>query len=358
MKRHYIIPIFVPHKGCPHDCIFCNQKRITGQVDEVSSQFVSEEIEKYLNTIQNHDSFIEVSFFGGSFTGLPITTQINLLEPAKKALNSGKIDAIRLSTRPDYIDRYILDVLKQYGVSIIELGVQSLDADVLDISNRGHSVNDVYVSSELIKSSGFILGLQMMVGLPGDNEDKDLKTAEEFVKISPNMVRIYPALVIKDTYMEDMYKRGEYIPLSVDDAVDICSKLYLKFEKAGINIIRIGLQPTDNINIGKDVISGPFHPSFRELVESKILNDMVFFLCGVLSPKALQIKINERSLSKLYSDRKKYFKAMLQNINLTDVKVIADNSLPINTIKMQSQESSQIMSINDFSKMIPNGRNF
>lgn len=352
MKRHYIIPIFVPHKGCPHDCIFCNQKRITGQIEEVSSRFVGEEIDKYLKTIKRQDTTVEVSFFGGSFTGLPINTQVDLLEPAKKAMDERKIDAIRLSTRPDYIDPNILDVLKSYGVSIIELGVQSMDSGVLDISNRGHNVDDVYASSKLIKSYGFTLGLQMMVGLPGDNEDKDLETACRFVEIYPSMVRIYPALVIKDTYMEDMYRRGEYMPLSVDEAVNICSKLYLIFEKAGINIIRIGLQPTDNINIGKDVVSGPFHPSFRELVESKILNDMVFLMYGNIPHRNLQIKINERSLSKLYSNRKKYFNDMLRKINFADIRVIVENTLPVNSIKLESEECSQIMSINDYSYMV------
>jgi histone acetyltransferase (RNA polymerase elongator complex component) len=349
MKRHYIIPIFVPHKGCPHDCVFCNQKRITGRTDDIDDKFVEDEIDKYLNTISAEDRFVEVSFFGGSFTGLPVQEQVKLLKPAKSALDSGKIDAIRLSTRPDYISPAILDVLKVYGVSIIELGVQSMDADVLKQSNRGHSIEDVYMSSGLIKDYGFTLGLQMMVGLPGDNEHKDIKTAEEFIKIRPEMVRIYPALVIKDTYMEIMYKRGIYTPLAVDEAVEICSRLYLKFESVGINIIRIGLQPTENIQPGRDVVSGPFHPAFRELVESKILNDIVKYQYSLHNSSIITICINEKSLSRLYADKKKYFNIMLNDIGPARVKVEKDNSLPLNSINVICGEMGHFMSIKDYS---------
>lgn len=352
MKKHYIIPIFVPHKGCPHDCIFCNQKRITGQFSEVNSEFVYKEIRKYLNTIPESRETVEVSFFGGSFTGLPKEEQISLLEPAKQALTEGRIDAIRLSTRPDYIDEDILDVIKKYGVSIIELGVQSMDEDVLEISNRGHGVDDVYKSSELIKKYGFTLGLQMMIGLPGDTEEKDIETARQFIRISPSMVRIYPALVIRDTYMEDLYRKGSFVPLKTDEAVDICSRLYLMFERAGIKVIRMGLQTTDNINLGRDVVSGPFHPAFRELVESKILNDMVIYMFSKQSGNLHYLSINEHLLSKLFAGGKRYFSGMLQKIAPYEVKVIVDNSLPPNAIKLHGQETSHLLSVNDYSHMI------
>lgn len=350
MNRHYIIPIFVPHRGCPHDCVFCNQKHITGQTTEiVNALFVEMEIEKYLKTIPDKGRYLEVSFFGGSFTGLPLEEQKELLYPAKKALDSGKIDAIRLSTRPDYIDDDILNLLKAYSVSIIELGVQSMDDLVLEESNRGHTKEDVYKSSRMIKSYGFTLGLQMMVGLPGDREDKDLYTADEFIKIKPLMVRIYPALVIKDTYMEHMYKKGTYIPLSLEESIEICAKLYLKFEKESINIIRIGLQPTANIRPGRDLIAGPFHPAYRELVESKILNDMLVVLAHKCDGKIEVLAVNEKTVSKLYSDKKRYFKEALQRLGLTSLKVISEKSIPLNTIMVHCGEKSLTMSIKDYS---------
>jgi histone acetyltransferase (RNA polymerase elongator complex component) len=308
--------------------------------------------EKYLSTIPEYSRYVEISFFGGSFTGLPVNEQISLLAPAQDLLQKGRIDAIRLSTRPDYIDRSILDTLREYGVSIIELGVQSMDEEVLSMSNRGHSVQDVYWSSYLIKDYGFTLGLQMMVGLPGDTEDKDVMTANEFIRIAPDMVRIYPALVIKDTYMEYLYKSGEFVPLSVDDAVQICSKLYLLFEKTKINIIRIGLQPTENMTWGKDIVSGPFHPSFRELVESKLLNDMVMYLYNKQVSEEIKIIINEKSLSKLYADKKKYFRSMLSKLDIKNIEVITDSTVPNNSIVLKTDETSQIMSINDYSLIV------
>lgn len=352
MKKHFIIPIFVPHKGCPHDCVFCNQKRITGQGSFVDSAFVENEISKLLGTIPTSDRVVEVSFYGGSFTGLPVQEQICLLKPAKKALDNGSIDAIRLSTRPDYIDRYILETLKHYGVSIIELGVQSMDDNVLKLSNRGHTAADVYRASDLIKDYGFILGLQMMVGLPGDCKERDLKTADEFIKINPRMVRVYPALVIKETYMEDMYRKNQYTPLTVDEAVDICSELYLKFEGAHIKIIRMGLQPTENITYGKDIVSGPFHPAFRELVESKIINDIIKYLYKKQENEIMNFHVNERTISKIYADKKKYFNIMLNEIRPGNVNIIRDNNVPFNSIEMSHDKNSLIMSIKDYSLTI------
>lgn len=349
MTRHYIIPIFVPHRGCPHDCVFCNQNHITGQTADINSTFVENEIEEYLKTIRKNDRFVEVSFFGGSFTGIPMDEQTELLKPAKKALDEGKIDAIRLSTRPDYIDEKILDNLKAYGASIIELGVQSMDERVLKMSNRGHGTEEVYKASSLIKEYGFSLGLQMMLGLPGDNREKDIYTAREFVKIGPEMVRIYPALVVKDTYMERMYNNGKYKPLSVDEAVDICRDLYLIFESAGINIIRIGLQPTENIQPGQDVVAGPFHPAIRELVESRILNDMVLYLYNMMGENAICIHINPRSISKLYSGGKKYFNEMQKDKNIGTIDVIQDESVPVDGISACGSKNSLFMSIKDYS---------
>lgn len=349
MTRHYIVPIFVPHRGCPHNCVFCNQTHITGQTQVIDSLFVAEELEKYLKTIREYDRFVEISFFGGSFTGLPMEEQTELLKPAKKALDEGKIDAIRLSTRPDYIDNDILDNLKKYGVSIIELGVQSMDEQVLKMSNRGHGIEDVYKSSSLIKEYGFTLGLQMMLGLPGDDEEKDIFTAKEFVRIGPEMVRIYPALVVKDTYMERMYNERRYEPLSLSKTVDICSKLYLIFERAGINIIRIGLQPTENIQPGADVVAGPFHPAIRELVESKILNDIVEGLYKTLGENKISVHINPGSISKLYSDKKNYFNQMLQGICPCSVNVVQDDSVPMDGVKVCGSKNSLFMSIKDYS---------
>ena len=210
-KRHYIIPIFISHIGCPHQCVFCNQDKIAKEVEEeVTDRDVRNTIEEYLNTIDHDKSTIEVSFFGGTFTAIDVNKQKELLSVAKEYKEKGFIDKIRMSTRPDAINKYILSYLKDYKVDIIELGVQSLDDEILKLSGRGHSVKDVEIASKLIKEYGFTLGHQIMPGLPGDNFEKDIETAKKSIEMKPDICRIYPSLVIKDTPMEKMYERGEY----------------------------------------------------------------------------------------------------------------------------------------------------
>lgn len=194
---------------------------------------------------------------------------------AKEFKEKGLIDKIRLSTRPDYINDYILTYLKEYGVDIIELGVQSLNEEVLKKAGRGHSVHDVIDASKLIKEYKFILGHQIMPGLPGDTFERDIETTKESIKMNPDICRIYPSLVIKDTPMERMYINNEYIPYSLEEAVNVSKVMYDMYKKHNINVIRIGLQPTESINEGKDIVAGPFHPSFRELVEGSLLSDII-----------------------------------------------------------------------------------
>lgn len=359
-RNYYIIPIFVPHKGCPHDCVFCNQKRITGTLKEITFDDVAITINDYLKTIKRENSYIEVSFFGGSFTGIPMDYQNELLKAAKDAYDSGKIDAIRLSTRPDYINTYILDNLVKHNVGVIELGVQSMDEEVLKLSERGHSTEDVINSSNLIKKYGIKLGLQIMLGLPGDNEEKDLYTANEIIRLKPDFVRIYPALVIRDTYMEHMYNKGEYKPLSVDEAVEISKKLYIEFTSNNIKIIRIGLQPTEEINIGRDVIAGPFHPAFRELVESTIMNDMIAYIIDnyFKDAKELTISIYPNDISKLYANGKKIFYNKMKLYASKKIKIRQDCHCRKGSILISDDEKQIMMSINEYVNNVSKRRNF
>jgi histone acetyltransferase (RNA polymerase elongator complex component) len=310
-KNYYIIPIFVPHEGCPHNCVFCNQDRITGADDNVTAQTVKDTICGYLETIRNKDATIEVSFFGGTFTGIREEKQRELLQIAKEFKEKELIDKIRLSTRPDYIDDYILSYLKEYGVDIIELGVQSLDEEVLKKAGRGHSVMDVIEASRLIKQYGFVLGHQIMPGLPGDTFERDISTVKRSIEMKPDICRIYPSLVIKDTPMEKMYRCQEYVPYSLQEAVDISKIIYNMYRKNKINVIRIGLQPTESITEGKDVVAGPFHPSFRELVEGSLIVDTI--LENLKDEKDAVIHINPKDLSKLYANRKLYFNKLKEN---------------------------------------------
>jgi histone acetyltransferase (RNA polymerase elongator complex component) len=310
-KNYYIIPIFVPHAGCPHNCVFCNQDRITGVSDDVTAQTVRDTINDYLETIQNKSATIEVSFFGGTFTGIREEKQRELLNIAKEFKDKKLIKKIRLSTRPDYINDYILTYLKEYGVDIIELGVQSLDEDVLKKSGRGHNVLDVIEASKLIKKYNIVLGHQIMPGLPGDTFEKDIKTTKASIEMKPDICRIYPSLVIKDTPMEQMYTSDKYSPYSLEEAVNISKVMYEMYRKNEINVIRIGLQPTESINEGGDIVAGPFHPSFRELVEGSLLVDII--LENMKEEKNACIHINSKDLSKLYANKKIYFNKLKDN---------------------------------------------
>lgn len=310
-KNYYIIPVFISHQGCPHQCVFCNQDRIAGKYEEVFASDVRKIIDEYLETINSNGATIEVSFFGGTFTAIDVNKQKELLEVAREYKEKGLIHKIRLSTRPDAILPYILGYLKEYKVDIIELGVQSLDDEVLRKAGRGHSVNDVIVASKLIKEAGFTLGHQIMPGLPGDSFEIDIETTKKSIEMKPDICRIYPSLVIKDTPMEDMYNRGEYIPYSLDEAVYISGEMLKLYNDAKIKVIRIGLQSTDTITTGKDIVDGPFHPAFRELVEGHLICETLDKKCP--KEKDIIIEINEKDVSKLYTNKKQYFKAFLAN---------------------------------------------
>lgn len=311
-KKHYIIPIFISHIGCPHQCVFCNQDKIAKEVTkEVTAEDVRETVEEYLKTIDYKNSTVEISFFGGTFTAINVNKQKELLAVAKEYKEKGFISKIRMSTRPDAINNYILNYLKDYKVDIIELGVQSLNEEVLKLAGRGHTSKDVEIASKLIKENGFTLGHQIMPGLPGDNFDIDIETVKKSIEMKPDICRIYPSLVIKDTPMEKMYNRGEYVPYTLEEAVDISKELYKMYKKANVNIIRIGLQPTENITYGKDLIDGPFHPAFRELVEGSLICDEI--KSCINENEDIIIEINSKDLSKLYTNKKKYFNILKEN---------------------------------------------
>lgn len=269
MKSHSIIPIFLPELACPHQCVFCNQRNITAVESLPSEEDVLEIIESHLKTIKAAGRTCEIAFFGGSFTGLPIDEQEKYLKLAAPFVENGDINGIRISTRPDYIDDEILDVLKKYHVKTIEIGAQSMDEDILRHSGRGHTSEDVRRAAQLIKSAGFTLGIQMMIGLPGDTAEKSLETAQEIVKLGAEGTRIYPLLVLEDTALAEMYKEGKYEPLSLSEAVNQTAPIYQLFEENDVLIYKCGLHPSEFLHNGK-LLAGPWHPAFRQLVQASI----------------------------------------------------------------------------------------
>ena len=276
MKKHAIIPVFIPHKGCPNDCVFCNQKAITARNADVTPEDVKNLIERYLPTLQGRGlETIEVAFFGGSFTGIPMEEQSAFLAVAKEYKDKGLIHKIHMSTRPDYIDRRILDNLKKYDADIIELGVQSFDPQVLAASNRGHKAEDVYRACDLIKEYGFELGIQLMIGLPEDSLEKCIFSVKEAARIGPSIARLYPTIVLNDTELYNMYMSGTYKPMTTEEAVAVTKEMYKILDDAGINIIRVGLKSTDLITEGGEVRGHTYHPAFRQLVEGEIAREQL-----------------------------------------------------------------------------------
>lgn len=273
--KHYTIPVFVPELACPFQCVFCDQRKISGHQESPDLEEVRHTIEEHLSTIPTAGSHVEIGFFGGNFTGIDPLIQEAYLGTAADYLSTGRIHGIRLSTRPDYISPEKLHMLKHYGVSSIELGAQSLDRDVLRLSGRGHKAEDIEEASRLILQEGFSLGLQMMLGLPGDTPEKSVFTAKRIVELGASNTRVYPTLVIKGTKLHKMYLSGKYRPLELNEAVNWAKEVTKIFEEANVRIIRMGLHPSEGLLSGEDLVAGPYHVSFRELVETEIWSEIL-----------------------------------------------------------------------------------
>lgn len=348
MKRQYVIPIFVPHLGCPHDCIFCNQKSISGQKKQITAKDVKDTIEEYLKSFKEKDSYKEVAFFGGSFTGIEPEKQEELLSAAYEYIKDKKIDSIRISTRPDYINKEILKRLKKYKVKTIELGVQSTNNYVLATAERGHTFEDVKKASKLIRWYGFELGHQMMVGLPDSTKQDELNTAKDLIKLKPKIVRIYPVLVVKNTKLEKEYNNGEYEPLSLVQAVERCKEIVYLFNKKKIKVIRIGLQNTTEISSPNDenseVVAGPFHPAFRQLVESSIWYDSILDRIKAYNVKVKEVEIivNPEDINNVIGHKKENLNKLLDTYDVI-LKVTGNEK-----IKQGKSEMSILKTYSDF----------
>jgi len=317
--RKSIIPVFIPHLGCPHDCVFCNQKRISGSLLPATADDVKCEIENALKVTAEP---VQLAFYGGSFTAMPVSDQISLLEAAQPYVLSGAVSDIRLSTRPDAISEKILEMLRRYNVSTIELGSQSMDDDVLCRSGRGHTAEDTRNAARLIKSASFKLVLQMMTGLPGSNDDKDFETAEKIADLMPDAVRIYPTVIIRDTVLYDMWTAGEYSEHTVEDAVRICARILPVFESKGISVIRLGLNPTDDLT-GGDAAGGAYHPALGELVKSRVLfNKALELLEGVDKNADIVLGVHKSQLSQMIGQRRCNIAKLCEELNAKSVKVI------------------------------------
>lgn len=295
---HSNISIFVPHIGCPNMCSFCNQRYITGKSVAPQISDVINSINTAMNSPKYDPKTTEIAFFGGSFTAINRSYMLELLNTAYHFVKSGSVAGIRISTRPDAIDDEILTILKEYGVTSIELGAQSLNDNVLKMNNRGHSAQQVIEASKLIKNYGFSLGLQMMTGLYGDCDEFAIQTANDIINLAPDTVRIYPTIVLKNTDLAALYSDEFYTPQTLDSAVELCSKLLLMFNDANIKVIRLGLHTIED----GSYVAGPWHPAFSELCYSKIYLKLA--QNNLVEKGSYTIFVNPSSVSKMIGQRK------------------------------------------------------
>ena len=303
MSKHYNIPVFVSHSGCPHSCVFCNQKTITGTSDGADREFVRKTVEKYLETFDENSS-VQLAFFGGSFTGIPIGRQVELLSSGYEYIKKGQIDSIRISTRPDYIDEKILDLLQSYGVKSIELGMQSSNDEVLAANERGHIHSDTIKAAKMIKHRGFELGLQMMTGLYMSTPQKDMETAREILRLGANTTRIYPTMVLGGTKLCELYQKGEYVPPTLEESVSLCADIFQLFEVSGVKVLRVGLQATDTICENGKIVAGAYHSAFGELVQSRIIRKKLEKLAMQTLEDKITVEVPKSLVSKTVGNKR------------------------------------------------------
>ncbi len=327
--KHYNIPIFIPELACPNRCIYCNQRHISGQLQAVKPEEIKQIIEQHLATFIR-PSEVELAFFGGSFTGIDEKDMLTYLQIVQPYIEQGEIKSIRISTRPDYINEKILDILQQYNVKDIELGAQSLNEEVLAFAKRGHTVRDVENASQLIKSYGFSLGLQMMIGLPLDSVEKSKETAKKILKLGAESTRIYPTLVINNTDLADLYRQNKYKALSLEEAVDWTAEIYKIFSQSSIKILRVGLHPSEALINGTELLAGPFHVSFKELVLTKLWQEKLEKL--PINTKTILVNPKEINYAIGYNSKNKQ---LLQK-KFPYLKFISDSNVELGTFIAQS----------------------
>lgn len=324
--KRRIIPLFIPHAGCEHTCVFCDQRRISGACVSATSDDVYSAIQ-FLQD-QQHPQAAEIAFYGGSFTAIPIVQQNELLEAAQVFLQLNPLNSIRISTRPDCLDETAIVRLINYGVTTVELGAQSMCDDVLTASQRGHTASDIVRASELVKASGLALILQMMTGLPDDTRERSLFTAKRFIELKPDGVRIYPTVVVRGTMLHKMWELGEYKEHTVEYATELCAEIYLMFKESGIPVIRMGLNPSVNLSSG-DAVAGAYHPAFGELVYSRIYYDKaVALLDGVKPGSEVKLIVAPGCVSIMIGQRRSNIEALMNKFNLHSLKVVASDIKP------------------------------
>jgi len=329
-NKPFIIPVFLPNIGCPHQCAFCNQRAITSIKQKIPSP---ERLHKIVNNFLKYKgkdrSLVQIAFFGGNFLGLRSAHIQSLLYETSKFVTAGSVDSLRFSTRPDTISNETLDILTPFPVSTIELGVQSMDDHVLVMSKRGHTSVDTKNAVRLLKKRNYEIGLQMMVGLPGDDETKALLTGRRIADMSPDFVRIYPTVVFAGSLLAKWYQNGKYAPMSLEQCITLVKKLYLLFRENDIKVIRMGLQASEDLEKGSEILAGPYHSAFGHLVFSRIFLDMATAILEseVSVRNEVRIRVHPRAISKMRGLKNINIETLKRKYNIKSIKIIPDISL-------------------------------
>ncbi|MDP2644337.1 MAG: radical SAM protein [Desulfobacterales bacterium] len=336
-RRPFIIPVFLPQAGCPHRCVFCNQRAVTRENRPVPSpgqlRFI---IHSFLQFPAAARKNIQVAFYGGNFLGLEKNKLEALLGEAAGFVRAGHVDSIRFSTRPDTITAGRLERLRDYPVSTIELGAQSMDDRVLNISGRCHTASDTVAAVHLLKKENYQVGLQMMVGLPGDDEATALRTGRQIADLSPDFVRIYPTVVLENSRLGQWYKQGRYVPIPLEKCVTMVKKLYLIFQGEKIPVIRMGLQSTGGDENQTAILAGPYHPAFGHMVHSEIFLDMAVssLTAGSFFQDTVVIKVHPRSISKMRGLKNRNIEILKDKFHIRTLTVLSDPSMPIDQLRI------------------------
>ena len=328
--RPLIIPLFIPHSGCPHQCVFCNQHAITGMTaNPLTTTWIRDEVERFLSYGKKRPSITQISFFGGSFLGLARQRAIALLAAATPFVRQKKVHSVRFSTRPDTVSRETLDSIEPFPVSTVELGVQSMNDHVLEAVGRGHTAADTVAAAAMLKARGYQLGLQMMVGLPADDAAGAMQTARRLAALEPDFVRIYPTLVLKGSPLAAWFGEGRYHPMSLASCVAWVKQLYLFFKARGIPVIRMGLQASDGLTETAALIAGPYHPAFGHLVHGEITFDAIASaLRGMQQlPDPLSISTHPNMISRVQGLNKQNIRRLKSAFDLKKIVLLQDENL-------------------------------
>jgi len=345
--RPVVVPFFIPHLGCPHRCVFCDQEKISGSRAVLpDTKAIQDKIEAFRASAPGRQ--LEVAFYGGSFTALPLDDQLQLLGAVQPHLAGGTVSSLRISTRPDAVDRAAASFLERMGVGTVELGVQSMNDEVLRLAGRGHGSRDSEQALTTLKEAGFRVGVQLMPGLPGDTLERSVASLKRVLQLEPSFLRIYPTVVVEGTELAELYRQGRYQPLLLDQAVAWCKELLKVARRAGVPVVRLGLQPTEELETPGVILSGPFHPAFGQLVESELCFDlMASLLEGTAPGSEVSFRGAPGRISDLVGQRRRNLERLVERFAVRISTFSEDEALGREVIALDGPDGERVGKLAD-----------